>query len=277
MKRGLEGVVPMTESRVSGTASSTGALAERERGPGRPAAVPPPPSAGSRPSGWTGGRITALVIGAVLVLVALGLNGAGAVALWADLSRRDSAGYVTTDVHAFSTAGSALTTDPVELGNPGVEWLYSTVVLGEVRIRVTPTNAGSSTFVGIGPSADVNAYLAGVGHTRISDFWSENVEPVAGGTPSTPPEAQGFWVASASGMGPQTLTWDPANGSWTVVVMNADGKPGVAVSTDLGATMPSLIGIAVVALVIGGVFLIGGVIVIAIAIRRIRRAPTKSV
>jgi hypothetical protein len=267
----------MTESIVSGTASSTGDLAESERGPGPPAAVPPPPSAAARPSGWTGGRITAIVIGALLILVALGLKGTGAVALWADVSRRDSAGYITTDVHAFSTAGSALATDPVELGTPGVEWLYSTVLLGDVRIRATSTNAGSSTFVGIGPSADVDRYLAGVGHTWISDFWSENVEPVGGGPPSTPPEAQQFWVASTSGTGPQTLTWDPANGSWTVVVMNADGTPGVDVTTDLGATMPSLIGIAVVSLLIGGVFLIGGVILIVIAIRRIRQAPTKLV
>jgi hypothetical protein len=267
----------MTESRVSGTASSTGDLAEGERGPGRPAAVPPPPSAAARPSGWTGGRITALVIGALLVVVALGLNAAGAVALWADLSRRDSAGYVTTDIHAFSTAGSALATDPVELGDPRVAWLYSTVVLGEVRIRLTPADPGSITFVGIGPSDDVDRYLAGVSHTLISDFWSDRVQVIGGGTPASAPGTQDFWVASASGTGAQTLTWDSANGSWTVVVMNADGKPGVDVTTDLGATMPSLVGIAVGSLVIGGVFLIGGVVLIVGAIRRSRAPKARSV
>jgi len=267
----------MTESHARGTASSAGVVAQREKEPGRPAAVPPPPETGYGRSGWTGGRITALVIGIVMALVAVGFTSAGAVALWADLSHRDSTGYVATGVHAFSSAGSALVTDPIELGNPGVEWLYSTVALGEVRIRVTPTNSDSTTFVGIGPSADVDGYLAGVSHTLISDYWSGNAKPVAGGTPSTPPEAQGFWVASASGTGPQTLTWDPANGSWTVVVMRADGKPGVDVTTDLGARMPSLIGMAVVSLVIGGVLLVGGVILIVVAIRRGRRAPTRSV
>jgi hypothetical protein len=54
--------------------------------------------------------------------------------------------------------------------------------------------------------------------------------------------------------------------------MNADGKPGVDVTTDLGAKMPSLIGIAIGSLVIGGVFLIGGAILIVVAIRR-SRAP----
>ena len=207
-----------------------------------------------------------------MVLVALGLTGAGAVALWADLSHRDSAGYVTTDVHAFSTAGSALATDAVELGDPGVAWLYSTVVLGEVRIRVTPANASSTTFVGIGPSGDVDRYLTGVSHTLISDLWSDRAQVIGGDTRASAPGTQDFWVASATGTGAQTLTWDPTNGSWTVVVMNADGTPGVDVTTDLGATMPSLIGIAVGSLVIGGVFLIGGVILIVVAIRR-SRAP----
>jgi hypothetical protein len=216
------------------------------------------------------------VIGALLILLAIGLKGAGAVALWADLSHRDSAGYVTTDVHAFSTAGSALTTDPVELGDPGVAWLYSTVVLGEVRIRVTPANPGSTTFVGIGPSGEVDRYLAGVSHTRISDLWSDRVQVIGGGTPASAPGTQDFWVASSTGAGAQTLTWDPANGSWTVVVMNADGQPGVDVTTDLGATMPSLVGIAVGSLVIGGVFLIGGVVLIVAAIRRSRAPKARS-
>jgi hypothetical protein len=54
--------------------------------------------------------------------------------------------------------------------------------------------------------------------------------------------------------------------------MNADGQRGVDVTTDLGATMPSLVGIAVGSLVIGAVFLIGGVVLIVAAIRR-SRAP----
>jgi hypothetical protein len=271
--RGKE-AVRVNETHVSPTALSEGDTAAPAERPGGRAVVPPLPTTPTRRPGWTGGRITALVIGIVMVLVALGFTSAGTVALWADLSHRNSDGYVTTSAHAYSTDGSALVTDPFELGNPGVEWLYPNVVLGQVRIRVTPADASSSTFVGIGPTAEVDRYLAGVSHTQISDYWSDTVKQVAGGTPSTPPEAHDFWVASASGTGLQTLTWDPANGSWTVAVMNADGKSGVDVTTDLGAEMPSLIGIAAVSLVIGGVFLIGGVILVVGAIRRSRRKTT---
>jgi hypothetical protein len=204
-------------------------------------------------------------------LISVGLLGGGGTALWADLSHRDEAGYVTTSAHSFSTAGSALATEPVELGDPGVAWLYSTVILGEVRIRVAPVDPGSTLFVGIGPSADVDGYLSGVSQTVISDFWTERLEATGGGTPGSAPGTQDFWVAAVSGTGPQTLTWDPANGSWTVVVMNADAQAGVNVKADLGATMPTLMAIAVGTLALGGLFLIGGVLLIGGAIRRSRR------
>ena len=86
-------------------------------------------------------RIAALVIGVVLVLLALPLLGGGGTALWADLTQRDG-GYATTDVHEFSTGGSALATVSTDLGSAGVGWLYSPSLLGTVRIRVTPESPG---------------------------------------------------------------------------------------------------------------------------------------
>ena len=108
-------MVPVYESQVTPTAVS-------EAG-GRPA-VPPRPEVAASPSRWTGGRIAALVIGVVLVLLALPLLGGGGTALWADLTQRDG-GYATTDVHEFSTGGSALATVSTDLGSAGVGWLYS--------------------------------------------------------------------------------------------------------------------------------------------------------
>ncbi len=240
-------------------------------GPGRPAAEPQRPAVGVRPSGWTAGRIAALVIGGLLAFVSLVILGAGGTVLWADRTQRD-AGYVTTDVHEFSAAGSALTTERTELGSGGTGWLYAPALLDKVRIRVTPTRSESPLFVGIAPSADVDRYLAGVSHTLISDFRTNTVEVESGGPPASAPGAQHFWVASSSGPGARTLTWDPANGSWTVVVMNADGRPGIDVRADLGATIPALPWIAVGLLAAGAVFGAGGALVIARAIRRRRAA-----
>jgi hypothetical protein len=214
-----------------------------------------PPQAAARPSGKTAGQIAAVVIGTLLLLFSLVLLGAGGTGLWADLTQRDG-GYVTTGVHEFSTAGSA-----------GVGWLYSPALLGKVRIRVTPVSAGRALFVGIGRSTDVDRYLAGVNHTVISDFFGNKVEPVIGGPPRSSPELERFWVASSTGAGPRALVWSPANGSWTVVVMNADARPGVQVRADLGARMPAVLWIAIALLAAGAVFLAGGGLLIAGAIR----------
>jgi hypothetical protein len=242
--------------------------------PGVPAATQRPPQADVRPSRWSGGRIATLVIGALLALVALVLLGAGGTGVWADLSQRE-AGYVTTGVHQFSTSGSALATEPTRLGSPGVGWLYSPGLLGKVRIRITPLSAGQALFVGIGRSRDVDRYLAGVNHAVISDFFGNKVEAVGGGIPRSAPGTQHFWVATSTGPGPRTLKWHPHGGSWTVVAMNANGRPGVGVRGDLGARMPAVVWIAIGLLIAGAVFLSGGGLLIAGAIRdrRAGRAP----
>lgn len=211
---------------------------------------------------------------ALLALLSLVLLGGGGTALWADRTQRD-AGYVTTDVHKFSTSGSALATVSTELGSAGVGWLYSPGLMDKVRLRITPTSPHRALFVGIGPSTDVDRYLAGVRHTVISEFWGDKTEAVDGGTPSSPPGAQNFWVASSTGAGPQTVVWDPTDGSWTVVVMNADGRPGIAVDADLGARIPAVLWIAIGLLAGGAVFLVGGGLLIAGAFPRRHTATTQ--
>jgi len=180
--------------------------------------------------------------------------------MWAYLAKRD-AGYVTTGAHTFSTAGSALA-KPTQLGSAGVGWLYSPTLLGKVRIRVTPASPGPPLFVGIARSKDADRYLGGVDRTVINEFWDNEMEPVAGGRVRSAPATQHFWVASSSGTGTRSLVWKPADGTWTVVVMNADGRPGVAVGADLGARMPALPWIALGLLVGGVVLMAGGVLLI---------------
>jgi hypothetical protein len=244
----LEGVVPVNESNVS------------------PGALPAPQSAvGS--STWSGGRIAALAIGVLLGLVALVLLAAAGAGIWADTTQRDG-GYVTTDTHQFSTSGSALAGEPAKLGSAGVAWLYSPRLLGKLRIRVTPVSAGSALFVGIGRSTDVDRYLAGVSHTQISDFWSNKVEAVGGGGAlASAPGKQRFWVASATGQGAQTVAWKPVKGSWSVVVMNADGRAGLDVKADLGARLPAVLWVALGVLAAGAVFGTGAALLIVGAIR----------
>lgn len=249
-------------------APSTGGTGQVETGPlNAPAALPPKTRANASSTGWSVGRIASVVSGSLLVLLSLVLLGGGGTGLWADLTQRE-AGFATTGVHRFSTAGSALTTEETHLGSAGFGWLYSPRLLGKVRIRVTPVSRGSALFVGIGRSADVDRYLAGVSHTVISDFFGDKAQALEGGSVTSPPGAQGFWVASAAGAGKQSIEWQPKKGSWTVVAMHADGRRGLAVGAELGAKFPALLWIALGLLGAGAVFLVGGGLLIVGAFRQ---------
>lgn len=73
------------------------------------------------------------------------------------------------------------------------------------------------------------------------------------------PAAQRFWAASSTGAGRQTVSWKLRNGSWRVVVMNADGSPGVATDAKVGATVHGALELVIVALALGLAFVAGAV------------------
>ena len=61
------------------------------------------------------------------------------------------------------------------------------------------------------------------------------------------------------------------SGDWMVVAMNADGSRPVSLQVDVAATLPALPWIAT-GLLIGGVaFLIGGILLIVVPLRRASR------
>ena len=61
--------------------------------------------------------------------------------------------------------------------------------------------------VGIGPAADVEAYLAGVERSRLTgprgSIGREMTQVMPGGAPATPPAQEAFWAVSTSGSGTQ--------------------------------------------------------------------------
>jgi hypothetical protein len=233
--------------------------------------VPPGAEATKAPS-WTGGRIAAVVIGGLIALVALALLAAGGVGFWAESQRDD--GYITTDTRQYSTSGSALVTHKAKLGSAGVGWLYPTSLLGKIRVRVTPAASAPPLFVGIGSSTQVDEYLGGTSRTVITGSFGDKTEFIGGGSAPSAPGTRHFWVASTTGSGAQSLYWKPADGTWTVVVMRADGRPGVAARADLGARMSALPWVATGVTVAGLVFLAGGVLLIVGAVRRRPKSTT---
>jgi hypothetical protein len=172
----------------------------------------------------------------------------------------------------------ALTSDSIRLDTDGAGWVVDDL-LGTARLEITPTDQRQELFVGVADTADVDAYLSGVGHHRLGDLgppWGRTapgMTGVDGGPPGTTPGDLDIWVAESSGSGTQTVDWRPEDGDWTVVIMRADGDAGVTVQARAGVTVPGLPWLAGGLLVAGGVLALVGALLVALAVRGAQQRP----
>jgi hypothetical protein len=224
-----------------------------------------PPVPDPRP--LSAGRTALVVLGSVAAFIGSSLLIGGGAVMWAE-QQRDSDGYFSTGSELLSTDSYVLSAPNLDVDLAGPDVLYGQDLLGKIRIEGESSGPGGPLFLGIGPTNEVDQYLAGVGHDEISDF---DVDPFRvsytehpGGAPDVAPTAQSFWAVSESGSGPQTLTWDVSSGDWTVVIMNADGSPGVQTELSVAATLPVLQPIAIGMLVGGAVLFLAGIAMIVL-------------
>jgi Domain of unknown function (DUF4389) len=224
------------------------------------------PAAAARTDRWGPGRVLAVVLGSLAVLAALAALAAGGIAVVFDQTQRSADGYLMTGSTTYSTGTYALVSDSYRAGTAG-DWFVARDLLGTVRVH---TESTSPVFVGIGPAAAVDRYLAGVRHETAASFDASRTRfrLHAGGAPSTMPTGETFWTADTVGAGTHDLTWSPRNGDWRVVLMNADGSSGVTAALSVGARFPHLLGIGIGLLAGGGALLLIGSLGIYAAARR---------
>jgi hypothetical protein len=231
----------------------------------------PTPPLPSRAHPW---HWVLLVLGVLLTVLGLGLSGGGVTLLIGDAAQQEGR-YVFSRSEELRTPGHALTSeaivvDPAAAGGPSLPRLQE---LASVQVQVTPVVPGDEIFVGIGPEAEVSAYLRDVAVTRLGDlpragkgtdddWWPDDqVAPTTSGdrTPD-PPGEQDFWAGTASGgPGAQELTIDLQPGEWTLVVMNADADRPVWVDLQAGARTELLGPIGSGVLVLGLIGVVAGV------------------
>ena len=207
-----------------------------------------------RPERWGPGRVIALIAASLLALASFGLLAAGGTGIVLDQTQRDFSGYLMTSTEPYSTSAYALVSGSYRGGTSG-DWFVNRDVIGTVKLRVSSTRP---VFIGIGPENAVNAYLSGVAYARGNSLTtpSSDFRSHPGGAPATPPGVQTFWSASSAGMGRQALTWKARAGNWRIVLMNADGSAGVSSDVSIGANLPHLLTIAIVAAGVGLVLLL---------------------
>jgi hypothetical protein len=231
---------------------------------------------GITPSGhWTAGRITAVVLGSVLLLCGLGSAIGATAVLTADQTGRDTDGYLNTSTQTVTSTGYALLVDPMELRG---ENSTATVgaLLGDIRVRATGAAAGPGVFIGIGPADAVETYLTDVDRDQLVGVHEGGVPDqrrLPGGAPATPPGQQPFWIGSAAGPGAQQLTWTATEGRWAAVVMNTDGSRPVVADLSAGATTPGLRSLWIALYVGAGIALAAGIALVLLGAFRRRTVP----
>jgi hypothetical protein len=205
------------------------------------------------------GAWVAAVLGALVVA-------AGGTAIWAD-GERDDNGYFSAHAHRYQTHTRAIATERILVGSYVPTWLA-----GKVRLDIS---GGKPLFIGIAPKATVDAYLARVEHADATDL---NLDPFkvtyvnhTGTVDPGRPARELFWAAAVSGT-TSPLTWKLRSGSWSIVVMNADGSRDVAATIAVGVKVPALLWVGIGLSLLGGALLAAAGLMFAARSRSYRRA-----
>jgi hypothetical protein len=135
----------------------------------------------------------------------------------------------------------------LDFDEDGPGTLLDEALYGHLRLKVE-SHGDRPVFVGIARTADVERYLGETAHSVVTDVSLDPFEADyrrhGGARPPADPADQHFWVASAHGSSPQTVTWKVRNGGGSIVVMNADGSRGVDAGVSAGASLPILTPVA---------------------------------
>jgi hypothetical protein len=224
-------------------------------------------------------KILAVILGILFALVGLASVTSGGFLMGVYGTHRDPSGFFTSPDQDVGSYGFALTAPDINatLGSRWENWIS-----GRARLSVRITGRSlmpAPVFIGVGPTARVSKYLAGVPHDKITSIdWtggSVQYSHVDGTTIPPAPAKQSFWVAKTAGSGTQTLEWQPQKGDWTVVIMNADASAPVAATMSVGARFGILVPI-VVGLAAGGVVLLAIAATLIYFGARHRRPPLRA-
>ncbi|PRY63620.1 hypothetical protein BCF74_10118 [Knoellia remsis] len=141
----------------------------------------------------------------------------------------------------------------------------------DTTMRITAESSGGSVFVGQAHPVDVTSYLDGAPTYAVTSVGTSGVsgEAVEGDAKAAPPDPtkQTFWTESTSGAGSQTLQL-ALDGKPTTYVVMPLGKPG-DITMSSGVVIPGGFGLAIGALILGVLLLIGGIV-----LARRRRTPS---
>ncbi len=195
------------------------------------------------------GWIAALA--AILMLVT------GGALLWFE-AQNETDGFYVSDTLAVRVGSHALYAPDLDIVEDVPGWFSEEWFAADrwETIRVTGRSvAGKELFIGLARRGAIDTYLSGTAHHRLAAVDLRPIQGSAqridGATPRAPVD-EGFWESSARGDEIAVLEWPVRDGSWGIVVMNADGSQPVAANVILAAEVP-FVGLAGTRLLVAGI------------------------
>ncbi len=214
------------------------------------------------------GRVAAKVVGIVLIVIG-SLTSIAAIALIVVFG---PGGRLDSGAHQVATSAAAVVSDISKIQN--VDNVVSVVGRPQIRLDVSGGNT-SGIFIGIGRTADVDTYLAGVATDQVTDVgvrpFELTVDRMPGRATAASPAAQKFWVASAVSGTDAQLRWPVSNGDYRLVVMNADGTSNVISQARVQLVVPDMFWLSLVALAVGFTVTAGGIVILVRSVTRASR------
>jgi hypothetical protein len=210
------------------------------------------------------------MVASILALVALGLFAGGGLLLSEHFAKRDADGFLTSPAFELASDRYAVVSSDLYLTAGPADWWPTDP--GQVRVTVE-SQTGAPVFVGIGSADDVDEFLMDVARHEIIRVEGSEVDYVLlqGERTPTIPANTTFWVATAEGIGPESLQWNITRGEWAIVMMNADGSAGVEATVEAGVRIELLLAIGA-GLTVGGLVL--GALATALLIWAVRSERT---
>ncbi|MEA1958264.1 MAG: hypothetical protein U9N44_01125 [Chloroflexota bacterium] len=216
-------------------------------------------------------KVIVAVVGVLIILGALPLLFGGGALMWAHYALTDDAGFLTTGTVDIDRDSYAIVSTPadIEIDPSGMFWSSELVTL---KVEGSSADPSKDIFIGIASESDLDAYLEDVKYDEIDTFVlvSRDISYTTNYGNSSPssPASQSFWTAFAYGNGTQALEWDIESGTYSLVLMNADGSGDVDMEVVFGLKVPFIFGIGI-GLLLGGLFLLAlGIVMVVLSLRR---------
>jgi len=224
------------------------------------------------------GRGVVAFIAFILIMAGAGMAIGGVAVLSVHSNFGDSEGFIMSYPVDLSVDSYAVVQKAVNI-NIDTDlpiWTPDMSNFVQLKIQATSNDPSKEVFIGIASVSDASSYMSGTNYHEVDDFswdynpWRETATRISyheknGGAPAGAPIIHSFWSAHVSGSGTQTLTWDPTQGSFWIVGMNADGSQDVDLEVRMGARLPILQSI-------GGILLAIGLVLVLVALALFREA-----